>query len=286
MIIPPVPTPFDRQGRPDWTALQALLERLSPYVDGFLIFGSNGEAPLLFPEERRRGLGELEPPKPFLVGVGDESLPQARVHLLAAKEAGAFAALAFPPRFFSGLLDLNALVRYYLGLTEAGLPVWLYHVPQLTKVDLPLHAVARLAQIPGLEGIKDSSGEVSRFAYYQAQRLPLRVYSGNATVFLAGLVHGVEGGILAVANIVPHLARALLEAFREGDLARAQALQNRLDALSRLLGRGGPVLLKQAMRHLGLPAGYPRPPYAAESPLWDRFEPLLEALAEEGWTVS
>ncbi len=285
MILPPVPTPFDAAGRPDWGALQAILDRLAPEVDGVLVFGSNGEAPLLAPEERRAGLARLRVPGFFLAGVGDESLPQARGHLEAARDAGADAALAFPPRFFSGLLDEAAYLAYYRGLAEGGLAVWLYHVPQLTKVPLPLSVVERLAALPGVEGIKDSSGEVGRFAYYDARRLGLRVYSGSAVVFLPALLHGAEGGVLAVANLVPRLARGILEAFRQGRLDEARRLQNRLDPLARLLGRGGPVLLKQAMRHLGLPAGRPRPPYPEESPLWRAFRPVLEGLAEEGFAV-
>jgi len=285
VILPPVPTPFDRRGRPDWGALQAILDRLAPLVDGFLVFGSNGEAPLLTPEERRAGFAAIRVPGFFLAGVGDESLPQARGHLEAARDAGAAAALAFPPRFFAGLLDEAAYVRYFQGLAEGGLPVWLYHVPQLTRVPLPLSVVEALARLPGIEGIKDSSGEVARFAFYDARGLGLRVYSGSAVVFLPALLFGAEGGVLAVANLVPRLASGILEAFRQGRVEEARRLQNRLDPLARLLGQGGPVLLKQAMRHLGFPAGYPRPPYPEESPLWQDFKPLLLELEAEGFTA-
>ncbi len=285
MILPPVPTPFDAAGRPDWDALQAILDRLAPAVDGFLVFGSNGEAPLLTPEERRAGFERLKVRGFFLAGVGDESLPQAAGHLEAAREAGADAALAFPPRFFAGLLDEAAYLTYFEGLAQLGLPVWLYHVPQLTKVPLPLPVVERLARLPGVEGIKDSSGDVSRFAFYDAKKLGLRVFSGSAVVFLPALLFGAEGGILAVANLVPGLVRAIQTAFLEGRLEEARRLQNALDPFARLLGQGGPVLLKQAMRHLGFPAGRPRPPYPEHSPLWPELYPLLLAFQEGGYTA-
>lgn len=76
-----------------------------------------------------------------------------------------------------------------------------------------------------------------------------------------------------------------MDHFRQGRLAEAQALQKKLFPLGDLLAKGGVPLLKQALRHLGLPAGYPRPPYPAESPLWERFRPVLERLKEEGWVL-
>ena len=279
MIIPPLPTPFDRAGRPDWGAYAELMAGLAPNVDGFLVFGSNGEAPLLTPAERREGLARLDPPKPFLVGVGDESLPQALEHQRAARDAGALAGLAYLPRFFHGLLDEGAAVDYFAGLAEVH-PVWIYHVPQLTRTDLPLPWVAEIARLPGVEGIKDSSGEVSRIAYYRARGLGLRVFTGSAVVLLASLVHGAEGGILAAANLAPRTLGRLVRAFREGRLDEALALSERVDPLARLLGAGGPVLLKQALRHLGCPAGLPRPPLPQESPLWPELRSRLEDLGE------
>ncbi len=284
MILPALPTPMDAAGRPDWGAYQAVMDRLAAHVDGFLIYGSNGEAPLLFPEERKAGLARLKPPKPFLVGVGDESTPQALFHQEAARDAGAFAGLAYLPRFFFAALDEAAAVRYFEALAELH-PVFVYHVPSLTRTELPLAWVKRIAAVPGVVGLKDSSGEIGRFAYYQAERLPLRLFTGSAGVFLASLLHGAEGGILAAANLVPGLIQRILAAYRAGDLQEAVALQNRLDPLARTLGAGGVVLLKQAMRHLGFPVGAPRPPLPEESPLWPAFLPRLEALREEGFVA-
>jgi len=283
VILPALPTPMDPSGRPDWGAYQAVMDRLAPEVDGFLVFGSNGEAPLLLPEERRAGLARIRPPKPFLVGVGDESTPQALYHQEAARDAGAIAGLAYLPRFFFAALDESAALRYFEALARVH-PVFVYHVPSLTRTELPLPWVKRLAEVPGVQGIKDSSGELARFAYYQAEGIQLRVFTGSAVVFLASLLHGAEGGILAAANLVPRLVRGIFEAYRRGDLAEAVRLQNRLDPLARMLGAGGVVLLKQAMRHLGFPVGAPRPPLPEESPLWPRFLPLLEAAREDGLT--
>ncbi|BAD70560.1 MULTISPECIES: dihydrodipicolinate synthase family protein [Thermus] len=283
MILPPIPTPFDREGRLDEEAFRELAQALEPLVDGLLVYGSNGEGVHLTPEERARGLRALRPRKPFLVGLMEETLPQAEGALLEAKAAGAMALLATPPRYYHGSLGAG-LLRYYEALAEK-MPLFLYHVPQNTKVDLPLEAVEALAPHPNVLGIKDSSGDLSRIAFYQARLQEFRVYTGHAPTFLGALALGAEGGILAAANLAPRAYRALLDHFREGRLAEAQELQKKLFPLGDLLAKGGVPLLKQALRHLGLPAGYPRPPYPAESPLWERFLPVLEGLKEEGWVL-
>jgi 4-hydroxy-2-oxoglutarate aldolase len=156
VILPPIPTPFDGKGRLDTGAFQELALVLEPLVDGLLIYGSNGEGVHLTPEERRLGLQALKPRKPFLVGLMEETLPQAERALEEAQEAGAFALLATPPRYYHASLG-EGLLRYYEALAER-MPLFLYHVPQNTRVDLPLSAVAALGQHPKILGIKDSSG--------------------------------------------------------------------------------------------------------------------------------
>ncbi|AEV16512.1 Dihydrodipicolinate synthase [Thermus sp. CCB_US3_UF1] len=283
MILPPIPTPFDRQGRLDPAAFRELAQALEPLVDGLLIYGSNGEGVHLSPEERAQGLRALSPKKPFLVGLMEETLPQAERALLEAQEAGAMALLATPPRYYHGSLG-EGLLAYYRALAER-MPLFLYHVPQNTRVDLPLPAVEALAAHPQIQGIKDSSGDLGRLAFYQARLKGFRVFTGHAPTFLGALALGAEGGILAAANLAPRAYRSLLEHFRAGRMEEAQALQKRLFPLGDLLSKGGVPLLKQALRHLGLPAGYPRPPYPGESPLWGAFRPLLEELKEEGWLL-
>lgn len=283
MILPPIPTPFDREGRLDEEAFRELAEALEPLVDGLLVYGSNGEGVHLTPEERAQGLRALRPRKPFLVGLMEETLPQAERALLEAKAAGATALLATPPRYYHGSLG-EGLLRYYEALAER-MPLYLYHVPQNTRVDLPLEAVEALARHPQVLGIKDSSGDLGRLAFYQARLGAFRVYTGHAPTFLGALALGAEGGILAAANLAPRAYRALLDHFRGRRLAEAQELQKKLFPLGDLLAKGGVPLLKQALRHLGLPAGYPRPPYPAESPLWGRFLPVLESLKEEEWVL-
>lgn len=285
MIIPPLPTPFDSKGNLDAEAYRDLAAALEPHVDGLLFYGSNGEGVHLTREERAKGLAVQSPQKPVWVGLMEETLPQA---MIALEEAHAMKAkvLVTPPRYYEGNLGNEGFLSYFRSIADANkAQVWMYHVPQSTKVQLPLPIVAQLSEHPNITGIKDSSGELSRMAFYQSQKLDIELFSGHAPTFPGALALGANGGILAVSNIAPKPFRQLLAAWKAGNIAETQALAAQLEPFGRVLAQGGFVLLKQAMRYIGLPAGYPRPPYAAESPVWPAFKPILDEFKANGWTV-
>ena len=285
MIIPPLPTPFDSKGHLDTAAFRELAQAIEPQVDGLLFYGSNGEGVHLTREERALGLAVQTPRKPAMVGLMEETLAQAAIALNEAESLGA-RVLVTPPRYYEANLGHEGLLRYFNGIADMGrAEVWLYHVPANTKAPLPLAVVAELAQHPNIGGLKDSSGDLARMAFYTSQKLGLKLYTGHAPTFLGALGLGAHGGILAACNLAPKPYRMLLELWQAGQVAEAQALQAELEPFGRVLAQGGFVLLKQALRHLGLPGGYPRPPYPSESPVWPSFQPLLEEFREKGWTV-
>ncbi len=282
MIVPALVTPFDAAGHPDAAALQELIDRLAPQVDGFLVLGSTGEAVTLAPEERAELLAALRVEKPLWVGVGDESLALAERHARTALDAGADYLLAMPPRFFDRALDARAFQVYFEGLAELG-EVWLYHVPVFTKMRFPVEVACELARHPRIVGIKDSSGEMARLEHYRRFAPGLRVFTGSGTTLPAAAASGAEGAILAVGNLAPRLFARVFSDARAGRTdARLAGLAYETAAL---VGRGGVVLLKQALRHLGLPAGAPRAPLPETSPLWPEAERLLARLQEEGWLL-
>jgi dihydrodipicolinate synthase/N-acetylneuraminate lyase len=285
MIIPPLPTPFDSSGNLDAEAFRDLAQTLEPHVDGLLFYGSNGEGVHLTHQERAAGLAIQTPKKFTMVGLMEETLAQAAAALSEAEGLGAMA-LVTPPRYYEANLGNDALFRYFSAIADLGkAEVWLYHVPANTKAPMPLPVVADLAKHHNIGGIKDSSGELARMAFYLSQKLDLKLYTGHAPSFLGALGLGAHGGILAVSNLAPKPYKMLLELWQAGKVAEAQALQAELEPFGRVLAQGGFVLLKQALRHMGLPGGYPRPPYPRESPVWPIFKPLLEAFRARGWTI-
>ena len=282
MIVPALVTPFDRRGRPDAGALQTLIDRLTPQVDGFLLLGSTGEAVTLAPDEREALLAGVRAPGPVWVGVGDESLALARRHAEAAVDRGADRLLAMPPRFYDRALDARAFQVYFEGLAELG-EIWLYHVPVFTKMNFPVEVISELARHPRISGIKDSSGEMARLEHYRRFAPGLQVFSGSGTTLPAAVASGAVGAILAVGNLAPRL---FARVFTDARAGRADArLAGLAYETAALVGRGGVTLLKQMLRRLGLPAGAPRAPLPERSPFWPEAETLLARLQEEEWLL-
>jgi len=284
-VIPPVPTPFTRDGEVDTAALQRMLRQLEPDVDGFLILGSNGEAAFLSEAERRRvfeAAREVIPAhKPMLVGTGAEATRLVVERNRDAHAVGADAALVLPPHYYVGAMTEAVLQKHYQSLADASpLPVMLYNFPAVTTLALSPGLIATLAQHGNIVGMKDSSGNIAALTETLRQ-VPgeFQVMTGSASTFLAALALGVRGGILAVANVAAREYRQLFDAFGRGDLETARALQLSLNPLAQAVTtRYGIPGLKAAMRLQGTDAGYPRAPLEELSDV-SGLEPLLRRLA-------
>lgn len=118
MIIPPLPTPFDQNGRLDSEAFRALAQAIEPHVDGLLFYGSNGEGVHLTREERAAGLAVQTPQKPAMVGLMEETLAQAAIALEEAARLGA-KVLVTPPATTRPIWAMKACCAI-----SAGLPTW------------------------------------------------------------------------------------------------------------------------------------------------------------------
>ncbi len=261
-----------------------LLRQLEPFVDGFLILGSTGEAAFLTEVERRQvfeAAREVIPAtKPLLVGTGGEATRLVAARNDEAYAVGADAALVLPPHYYVGAMTEAALQKHYETLADLSpLPLMLYNFPGVTSLALSPSLIIKLAHHENIIGIKDSSGNVA--ALTETMRgVPedFQVLTGNASTFLAALALGARGGILAVANVAARPYRRLYDAFKAGDLEAARALQLSLNPVAQAVTtRFGVPGLKAAMRLRGLDAGYPRAPLLE---LTDTagLEPLLRPL--------
>ena len=266
-VIPPVPTPFTQTGDLDTGALERLLTKLEPQVDGFLILGSNGEAAFLTEAERLKvfeaARAVVPATKPLLFGTGGEATRLVAARNDEAHAVGADAVLVLPPHYYAPAMTDAALRTHYETIADhSPLPVMLYNFPGVTTLALSPGLIAELAQHGTIVGMKDSSGNVA--ALTETMRLlpgDFQVLTGNAPTFLAALALGAKGGILAVANVAAKAYRRLFDAFNEGDLETARALQLRLNPMAQAVTtRFGIPGLKAAMRLQGLDAGSPRAP--------------------------
>lgn len=279
----PIATPFTTTGDLDLAALRRNVQRwMRTPLRGLVVLGSNGEAAHLDDTEADAVTGavrEVMPgDRPLLAGTGRETTAATVAATRRAASLGADAALVRTPSFFKPQLTGDVLVAHYLRVADASpIPILLYNVTMFTGVNLQPEAVERLALHPNIVGMKESGSDLAAIADL-VNRTPagFAVLAGSATTFVHALCAGCDGGVLALASLVPAACVRLQTLVAECRLVEARALQARLLPLARLVGAGGGVTaLKAAMNHLGYEGGVPRAPLPPATP------ELVMALARE-----
>jgi 4-hydroxy-tetrahydrodipicolinate synthase len=267
MFVPHI-TPFSREEDLDEEALRTCVAFwIDSNVSGLVPCGSNGEAPYLSRDERMRVIqtviDEANGKVPVIAGTGTMSTKETILFTKDAKDLGVDAALVVTPFYFK--LSNTELCEHYKALLEAvDLPIILYSVPKFTGFYLDPTVIDRLvSEYSNIVGVKDSGGNLGFMA--QIARMvgdKISVFAGTADVALPSLMLGASGAVIAVANVFPKMCSDLYEAFRKGDYEKASSLQRRISHLDEVLVKRHNQLsaIKEALRVLGLPAGYPRRP--------------------------
>lgn len=268
-VLAPIATPFDASGALEEAALRRnVAALLAAGLSGIVVAGSTGEAPLLDPDEVRRlvaaARGAVPDGRWLLCGAGAEATRQAVALARAAGTEGADAVLVRPPGYFGPGLPGGGLRDYFRTVADGSpVPVFIYNIPKYTHVALPPALLGELAAHPNIVGVKDSSGDIENFAAYRAAVPGWSALVGSASLLVAALECGADGGICGAACFAARACADLVAAFRAGDRARAAALQERLTPLDRrIVGGLGPAGIKAAMAAAGLYGGPVRAPLA------------------------
>lgn len=267
-LLGPAVTTFGADGELD---LAAFTENVRAHVaaglDGVVVAGSTGEAPLLDETERGALIEAARRAVPddrlLLAGTGAESTRSCvRLTRLAA-ERGADAVLVVAPHYYGAAMTFDALDRHYRTVADASpVPVVLYNIPKYMHFSLAPAVVADLASHGNIVGIKDSSGNLELLAsYLNAPAAHFAVLTGNGSTLERAMQMGARGGILAVGLFATSLATAVLRAVQSGDATTASAVQQRLTKLNgRIVGELGIAGIKAALELVGLRGGPLRSP--------------------------
>jgi 4-hydroxy-tetrahydrodipicolinate synthase len=237
-VLAAVLTPMDENLEPDHKAFGAHCHRLlAAGCHGLSVFGTTGEANSLSVDERLAALEALVdgdvPAETLLPGTGSCALTDTVRLSRAALEAGAAGTLALPPFYYKGVGD-EGLYRFFAEVVERvgddRLRLYLYHIPQMTGVDLGLPLISRLIDsYPGvIVGTKDSSGDRERIMTLCREFPDFSVLAGTETLLLETLRGGGAGCISATVNVTSRLARRVHDAHASGNDYEAEALQERL----------------------------------------------------------
>ena len=273
-IFPPITTPFDPESGD--VALDPLRQNiarlLAEGVDGIVVTGSTGEAPLLDADEQRRLVGaarkELTDGAWLIAGTGAESTRQTIALCVSAASEGADAVLVRPPSYFSAAATEATLATHFRAVADASpVPVLIYNIPKYTHLSLAPALLQQLTSHERIIGVKDSSGDPKNLAAYRAAVPQWSVLAGSASLLVTALELGCQGGVVGVACYTPSLCVQLVREFEQGHRAAAGKLQERITPLDKeIVGKLGPAGVKAAMAAVGLYGGPVRPPLAPISP--------------------
>ena len=267
-VFAPLPTPFDSDGQLDEHRLRMALTRwVASPLTGFVMLGTNGEAGLLDENESDRVIEHaraiVPADRPLIAGTARESTAHTIAASRRAADRGADAVLVRTPCFFKGQMNGAAFERHYRAVADASpVPVILYNFTAATGVSLAPDVVAALASHPNIVGVKESGSDIAQISDLVAVAPDgFGVLAGSASTFCAALCAGVNGGVLALAAIVPDACVRLVGLVRNGRYEEARSLQRQLLPLARLISTGwGVAGLKAALTLVGIDAGVPRLP--------------------------
>jgi dihydrodipicolinate synthase/N-acetylneuraminate lyase len=232
-------TPLRSRDELDVAGLERLIEHiLAGGVSGLFILGTTGEAPSLSDRLRRelieRVCKQVNHRVPVLVGITDTAFVESVDIGRHAANLGADALVVAPPYY---LPEAQPELQEYLDhlVPELPLPLFIYNMPALTKVHFELDTVKRAMDNKRIIGFKDSSGDLNYFksaVELIKHRPDWPVLIGPEEKLFDALKLGGHGGVSGGANLFPKLYVRLCEAYRAGDLARAQALQDQIQQVS------------------------------------------------------
>jgi 4-hydroxy-tetrahydrodipicolinate synthase len=227
-------------------------------VDGLVPCGSTGEASTLDYEEHKRVIElAVECAKktvPVIAGTGSNSTNEAIELTEMAKEVGADMCLLTTPYYNKPTQE--GLYRHYRKIAEeVDIPLILYNIPGRTGINMTPETVKRLAEIPGIEGIKEASGSLVQVTeIYRLTKGKFTILSGDDNLFLPMLSVGAVGIISVLSNILPAKMKALYKTFLEDrDIQKSRDINADLMPLFQgIFIETNPIPVKEALFYMGI----------------------------------
>jgi len=238
-VIVPLITPLTSDESLDERGLERLVEHvIAGGVAGIFVLGSSGEGPSLPMAVRERLVAAVSAQVggrvPVLVGVLGVGTAQTIEQAQRLTRCGGDAIVVTAPYYFA---HTQEEIAYHIAAVAraVSVPTMVYNIPQMVKTVIEPETMARLADMPELIGVKDSHGDMVRFQEtLKLQRDGFSVYQGAEGLAALSVARGARGAVLGLANVAPRLCCDLINAARDGDLARAWVLQDRLMTLWKL----------------------------------------------------
>ncbi|WP_031363925.1 4-hydroxy-tetrahydrodipicolinate synthase [Caballeronia sordidicola] len=284
--IPAIVTPMHEDGSLDLPAFRKLIDwHVEEGTNGLVVVGTSGESATLSVDEHilmvKTAVEHTAKRFPIIAGAGGNSTSEAVELAKAAKEVGADATLQVVPYYNKPTQE--GMYQHFRKIAESvDLPVILYNVPGRTVADMNHDTVLRLADVPGIVGVKEATGNIDRAAnlikYAPAH---FAIYSGDDPTAIALMLLGGHGNISVTANVAPRAMSELCRAALAGDAITARKIHLSLLSLHKqMFCESNPIPAKWALAALGRMEGGIRLPL---TPLDARYHDVVrDALRETG----
>ena len=276
-IFSPVITPFTKDDEFDEEKLTEYLDFLTKHgVHGLFMLGTNGEGPLLTVEEKKKVIKTAveysEGKIPVVAGTGCISTKETVKLSKYAEKVGADAVHVVTPYYYP--ISQQGLLKHYTKIAESiELPIIIYYIPARTGVKIDVSTLIKLAEVPNIIGIKDSSKDVGWFynavVSIREKRPNFLFFGGSDALIYTHLMLGGNGAVSAVANVFPEIVVKLYKEFKAGNYKKAKDLQDKVLRIRQALKKAPYMAgVKGALKLRGMNLGELRNP--------------LQSLSEEG----
>ncbi|WP_457329203.1 4-hydroxy-tetrahydrodipicolinate synthase [Rhizobacter sp. P5_C2] len=250
-------TPMHEDGSVDYDALRRLIDwHIDEGTDCIGVVGTTGESPTVSVEEHweiiRIAVEHARGRVPIMAGTGANSTREAIEHSRYARKAGADCTLSVVPYYNKP--SQEGIYQHFKAIAEAvDIPMVLYNVPGRTVADMLPETTLRLAQVPGIVGIKEATGNIER-AGWLVRNAPagFSIYSGDDPTAIALMLLGGHGNVSVTANVAPRAMHELCKAALAGQAREATAIHLKLLPLHKnLFVEPSPAPTKWALSRLG-----------------------------------
>ena len=279
-------TPMLDDGSIDYAGLRRLIDwHIAEGTDCIGVVGTTGESPTVTVEEHceiiRVSVEHAKGRVPIMAGTGGNSTAEAIELSRYAQRVGADCTLSVVPYYNKP--SQEGIYLHFKAIAEAvDVPMVLYNVPGRTVADMQIETTLRLAQVPGIVGIKEASGEIDR-ASWLIKLAPqgFSIYSGDDGTAVELMLLGGHGNVSVTANVAPRAMRQLCAAAVAGQAKQAAEIHLKLMPLHKqLFSEPSPAPAKWAMAKLGLCGAALRLPITPLTPAGQRL--VEQALRDAG----
>ncbi|MDR0302090.1 MAG: 4-hydroxy-tetrahydrodipicolinate synthase [Treponema sp.] len=282
-------TPMKDSGEIDYDGFRRLIQfQITEGIDGIVPLGTTGECPTLDEDEEEKlieiAVKEAGGKIPVIVGSGSNDTKHMVQYVERAKRLGGDAALVVTP-YYNRPND-DGLLRHFEAAAKVGIPIIVYNIASRTGRNIPTPLMKEIAKIPGIAGVKESSGDLNQMGdVINEITAPLKssdnrfwVLSGDDSFILALTALGGDGVISTISNLFPAKVKALAKAALEGKFDEARSLHYELlPFMKAAFIETNPAPIKQALNWAGLPAGPARLPIG-------KLTPASEAILKKAMT--